>query len=366
MTSAEKWNFLVQHYNKNRNALEKEVVQPAWEKIFSEIFGYMSITGEIVRQPPVRLGRTDRGAADILIRQNKTDLFVVELKRYNNDLTDDMCEQLLSYMRLLCCEIGIIICDKIYVFNGSGRGANESKMVSIDFVDDNPDGIKFIELFSKGSFNTFDISTFFENKVKLSNDIKQIKSEITPPFIIEILRGHFLEKYSQEAFEAVKKTLDINVSHSESVPIPATILSHQHDIDNGLAQSQSKEKMTHKKKITPAMTKASYDIAKQVVDKKLRRLDAPRLIEKMSGMTSSSAGMYVNNFIEMRKGEKLPHGMNIYSYEFFLENIYQDYGDAGLCLALESIKKTVEYRASMKLSTGFLITLIEPFEAKLQ
>ena len=51
MTSVDKWNFLVGHYNENRNAFE-DVVQPAWEKIFSEIFGYKSIVGEIVSQPP--------------------------------------------------------------------------------------------------------------------------------------------------------------------------------------------------------------------------------------------------------------------------------------------------------------------------
>jgi len=266
-----------------------------------------------------------------------------------------MREQLLSYMRLLCCEIGIIVCDKIYVFYGYGREVNESKTVSIDFIADNPDGIKFINLFSRDSFNALDISTFFEDKSKLSNDILQIKSEITSSFILTILQEHFAKKYSQEAFEAVEKTLNIEINYLENA-----------SLENTSAPPPYPAQRQNNVKITEEMIKASYDIAKQVMDEKIKRSDAPGLLNKKFGMNYNSASIYVSNFIQMRKGDVIKKAMSERSYEIYLENIHQDYADAGVKLALKTVEKTVTYRDSFNLPSSSLLALIKRFEAKLQ
>jgi len=109
MTAAEKWNKIVEHYNKNINVAE-DIVQSIWEKIFAEFFGYSSLVGEIESQRSIQIGSTYKPTADIIIRNGSVDLFVVELKRHDSPFSKKDEEQLLSYLRLLCKNIGVLIC----------------------------------------------------------------------------------------------------------------------------------------------------------------------------------------------------------------------------------------------------------------
>ena len=115
MDILEKWNFLIEYYNKNQTAPEK-IIQQDWENLFAEIFGYSKLLKEVDAHRTMQIGATSRVIPDIIIRstQENRDLFVVELKQHTI-LTG--YEQLFSYLKLLKVDIGILICNKLYIYD---------------------------------------------------------------------------------------------------------------------------------------------------------------------------------------------------------------------------------------------------------
>ena len=134
METKSSWNKIVAQYNKNRNSKE-EIVQASWELLFSTIFNYTD--SNIVPQLPVKMG-VETKRADILIKNGNEDLFVVELKRHT---LHDGQAQLFSYLNQLKINIGVLVCDKLYIydFDYTTRDENYS-FVEINFIPDNPDG----------------------------------------------------------------------------------------------------------------------------------------------------------------------------------------------------------------------------------
>ena len=134
MNYSSSWNKIVAQYNKNLNSKE-EIVQASWELLFCTIFNYAD--SNIVPQLPVKMG-VETKRADILIKNGNEDLFVVELKRHT---LHDGQAQLFSYLNQLKIDIGVLVCDKLYIydFDYTTRDENYS-FVEIDFSQDNPDG----------------------------------------------------------------------------------------------------------------------------------------------------------------------------------------------------------------------------------
>ena len=66
MELKDKWNKIVEIYNKNKGSQE-QMVQLAWESIFSELFGYSRLDGDIDSQRPVKMGVSTK-YPDIIIR----------------------------------------------------------------------------------------------------------------------------------------------------------------------------------------------------------------------------------------------------------------------------------------------------------
>lgn len=112
MTATEIWNKIVELHNQNLSHTEA-TIQNLWESVFTELFGYRKLLGEIERHRQIRIGSTERVITDIIIRSGDTDLFVVELKQHNMQITDGMVQQLLSYLRQLRLDVGILVCNKI-------------------------------------------------------------------------------------------------------------------------------------------------------------------------------------------------------------------------------------------------------------
>jgi len=212
MTATEKWNRIVEQYNKNINATE-DTVQNTWEKIFAEIFGYSSLAGEIEPQRTIRIGSTERVTADIIIKDATTDLFVVELKRHNAPLTQGVEMQLLSYLKQLRNSTGILICDKIYVYAYDySKNDNEQDRAEIDFKQGNPDGVEFVEMFSKAMFDEQAVKEFVYQKIESIKSAELIKSELTLELALGLLKNYFAEKYGESAFEQAIAGLDLQIT----------------------------------------------------------------------------------------------------------------------------------------------------------
>lgn len=219
MTTPEKWNLIVSNIQKKFTAKETEV-QQLWENFFADanLFGYSRFSGEIDSQRNIHIGSYERTIPDIVIKEtiSKKDLFVVELKQHNLSLDTKYKEQLFSYMRLLRLNVGILVCNKIYLFV-LDYDNNETSM-EITFTKDNPNGSKFIELFSRGNFNENLVKQFIEKNKEIKKHIQEIRNDLQNLSIANIIKDYYSSRYSNEEIEIALKNLQITVSFNPQIP----------------------------------------------------------------------------------------------------------------------------------------------------
>ncbi len=218
MTTSEiKWNNLCKIHH-NLLGEQEQKVQNVWETIFSEFFGYSKLLNEIDAHRTMRLGSTDRLIPDIIIKNNTRDLFVVELKQpsLTKDVTYEL--QIISYLKQLHADLGILICDRIVLIDYDyNKPDNEQKDFDISFTPDNEDGIAFIELFSKETFSPEKVKAFIDSKTKAQRNKIAIKSEITTELINNLLQNYFASKYSKDDYEKVRKSFNITICFNEEI-----------------------------------------------------------------------------------------------------------------------------------------------------
>ena len=213
MSYQDSWNKIVALYNKNLNSKE-EIVQASWELLFSTIFNYAD--SSIVSQLPVKMG-VETKRADILIKNDSEDLFVVELKRHT---LHDGQAQLFSYLNQLKIDIGVLVCDKLYIYNFDYTTREENySFVEIDFSQDNPDGAKFVELFRCDGFDKQKIKDFISAKNQSKNNVALIRQELTNDSVLQLVKNHLAQKYPAEDIDAVLAEFQIDIRPKSSVTV---------------------------------------------------------------------------------------------------------------------------------------------------
>ena len=205
------WNKIVSQYNKIRNNKE-EVVQASWEFIFSTLFNYSDF--EIDSQRPVQMGSTPK-YPDIIIKNENEDLFVVELKQHTLHKGQD---QLISYLNQLKINIGILVCDNLYIYDFDYTAReNTYSVLEIPFIQDNPNGSRFVELFSKDNFDKQKIKDFIKECNENKDIVNEIKNEITSNLASELLKKYFKEKYTEIDIDKILAEYNVSVSKKSSV-----------------------------------------------------------------------------------------------------------------------------------------------------
>lgn len=217
MDAREKWKILVAYYNENKIAPELHI-QKDWENLFVEIFGYSKLSKEVDAQRNIQIGSTVRTIPDIIIHNKEQgDLFVVELKQHT--LTTGT-EQLFSYLKLLKVDLGVLICNKIYLYDYDiTKDDDKQAFVEIAFTKDNPDGIKFVELFSKASFDRQHIKNFIQERKKEKENIHAIQQKVTAEFVRQVLQEQLSETYSQEEIQQALEGIVITVDKKVAMPV---------------------------------------------------------------------------------------------------------------------------------------------------
>lgn len=204
------------------NVLEKEYENAVCNCMV--LLGWKKYRGEIVTQYPVQAGHENK-YADIVILQDNVEQFVIEIKRPNHILQEEDERQLFSYMRLLKHQVifGLYIGDKIRLYYDDIASQQLPEQVfSIDIEENNPDGLKFVELFSKDSFNVQTVTDFckeqkmiFQKQIQIQNEIAHILSDTSGQIFKDALRGKYLsEGYSEEWVESVLNQIALTVSSS--------------------------------------------------------------------------------------------------------------------------------------------------------
>jgi hypothetical protein len=218
MDSVKIWNRIVEHYKANYSAKE-EIIQKDWEQIFSA-FGYNSFFGEIDAHRSIHIGSHQRTIPDIIIHSEEGDLFDVELKQYNLPFVIEFENQLKSYLDLLHISVGVLVCQKIYLYVYD-FSKSKLKKISISFTENNPDGIMFVELMQKGSFSADKIEKFIDSKKKFNENVKSIKTAITSELLRELVLAHFNAQYSKDEVVAALNDVVLNVQSAQTTSTPA-------------------------------------------------------------------------------------------------------------------------------------------------
>lgn len=215
MNTNEKWNKIVELVKSKSSASENEV-QQLWEKIFtdSNFFGYSLFLGEVDSKRNIHIGSVPRVIPDIIIRNNELgkDLFVIELKQHCLRFSDNYKNQLFSYMRLLRLNIGVLVCDKIYIFTTDG---NESPF-EIPFENDNEYGIKFVELFSKCNYSESAIKEFVEKSKVSKANVEALQAELQSLLLVDLIKKYYASKYSEKEVESALKDFEITIKKKQT------------------------------------------------------------------------------------------------------------------------------------------------------
>lgn len=226
MTNMEKWNRLVDTYNRLTGRLEN-VVQFIWETdVCQDYLGFPP--AEVNSQRVVQMGVAPK-RADIVLNKDGNEECVIELKR--TELTIGQ-SQLFSYLiQIRTISIGVLAGDKLHIYYYdymSPDPVENSPCIEIPFERDNPDGEKFIELFNYASFDRNEIRQWIlERDEQVRNErmqrenarqnIEQIIDAMNETLVTDLLKRHFVNEGFPE--DDVNSALETRLISVEARPL---------------------------------------------------------------------------------------------------------------------------------------------------
>lgn len=208
-----------------KNCIQNNVLEKEYENAICNcmvLLGWKKFRGEIVTQYPVQAGHENK-YADIVVLQDNIEQFVIEVKRPTHILQEDDERQLFSYMRLLKHQVffGLYVGDRIrlYYDDATSQGFPE-QVFSVKIEENNPDGLKFVELFSKDSFNVQALTNFskeqkniFQKRKQIQDEVAKILSDTSGQVFKKALKEKYLsDGHSDEWVESVLNQISLSVS----------------------------------------------------------------------------------------------------------------------------------------------------------
>lgn len=108
-----------------------------------------------------------------------------------------------------------------------------------------------------------------------------------------------------------------------------------------------------------------YSIAKKVFENQLTKKEGVDLLVK-NNMREFSAIIYIDVYCNFRKGTLFDRTINKKAYYYYLNNIYDELGDEGLKMALQSLKKLLVRRERDKPAPPCIYKIYDNFQEKLK
>lgn len=121
--------------------------------------------------------------------------------------------------------MGVLICDKLYVY-GFDYAKKDNKQLKwqITFTENNPEGIEFVEKFSKSGFNTKKIKTWVFEKNRFRLHVESIIEKIISPLTLTKLLNESLQKsFSKEEIDEAFNQVEFSITRKEKAAIHTTI-----------------------------------------------------------------------------------------------------------------------------------------------
>lgn len=212
----EKWNeicYLINRHKKTNS--DEKLFQNEIESIFEKL-GWSRFKNEIVSTQKLRVGSVNTIIPDITINLDGKNVFVVELKHPNFSSTQNQADQLISYMRQLKLDFGILIDKSFHVYYDEPTDDEKPiKIYETEFIENSEEASIFIKLLEKQNFDKEKLTAFCEEKLEILND-KIIADEIVKKLeeqgeqkLFDLLINSLKADYSETIIENVVNNLNI-------------------------------------------------------------------------------------------------------------------------------------------------------------
>jgi hypothetical protein len=224
------------------NILEKDYENQIVRAL--ETLGWKEFTGEIRRQPELKIGSNTKLRPDVVIYNQKNEpIIVVEVKRPSEQLSKkhEPADQLSSYMLQLKAEFGLLIGTRIgFYYDGKENQRRHPLLLqNIDFDENSKAGVQFVEIFNRSNFLKKQYNHLIKiliNNFTAGRNIRKLRdilvNEETVAKIIGFLREDFSD-YGSDVVEGALNGLKIELSY-DSGPIS---LEKTDDESKGLPES---------------------------------------------------------------------------------------------------------------------------------
>ena len=171
---------------------------------------------ETLTQRSITRGSSERIIPDIILRIENQDVFDIELKQYNRFFDIGFEKQLISYLNQTHISSGMIVCRSIYLYSYD-YVKNTVDKITIPFKEDNPDGIRLMEIISRDNYSSENIKEFiFQKKTSISN-VETIKNAVNNELINSLLVDYFRNDYSDNEINEAMSMLSISIYKQDKV-----------------------------------------------------------------------------------------------------------------------------------------------------
>lgn len=232
----EAWNEICFIVNRCRQANSSESsFQIEAENIFEKL-GWSRYKGEVISQQIINVGSAHTVRPDIVVSNGQENLYVIELKKPSANFIERNTDQLISYMRLLKLNCGVLLGDSVRVFYDAPSDKSDPvEIINIPFEENNTDGAKLLGVIKHDGFTQQRLAEYCENRLRLidarrnaNRIVETICSNAGHNFIAEAVRKAILEENSEEIadlaidamiFSARKKSFShANIAQGTSNP----------------------------------------------------------------------------------------------------------------------------------------------------
>lgn len=207
----EAWNEICFIVNRCRQANSSESsFQIEAENIFEKL-GWSRYKGEVISQQIINVGSAHTVRPDIVVSNGQENLYVIELKKPSANFIARNTDQLISYMRLLKLNCGVLLGDSVRVFYDAPNDKSDPvEIVNIPFEEDNTDGAKLLDVIKHDGFTQQRLVEYCENRLRLIDArrnadriVEMICGDADHDFIAETVRKAILEENSEEIADLV-------------------------------------------------------------------------------------------------------------------------------------------------------------------
>lgn len=235
----EKWNeicYLINRHKKSNS--DEKLFQNEIESIFEKL-GWSRFKNEIISTQKLRIGSVNTIIPDLTINLDGKNVFVVELKHPNFSSTQNQADQLISYMRQLKLDFGILIDKSFHVYYDEPTdGEKPIKIYETEFIENNEEASSFIKLIEKQNFDKEKLTNFCEEKLEALND-KIIADKIVKNLeeqgeqkVFDLLINSLKADYNENIIENVVNNLNIIIKRKVEHNFRSIITGTQENLNN--------------------------------------------------------------------------------------------------------------------------------------